>query len=159
MDHFNNSSNATFSIPLTRLLGKNNTAIGAKHILLNPGGPGGSGGEFIFRRGDQLNRIVGEAFHLLSFDPRGVNGSQPRASCYTSSEQREQDIYNQPWHVESESSEMYVTAENRVKACSELMPDHGAWINTPQTAADMNTILDALGQEKMYYWGFSCKSV
>lgn len=28
-------------------------------------------------------------------------------------------------------------------------------VNTPQTAADMNSILDALGQEDMIYWGLS----
>lgn len=28
-------------------------------------------------------------------------------------------------------------------------------VNTPQTAADMNSILDAVGQEDMIYWGFS----
>lgn len=28
-------------------------------------------------------------------------------------------------------------------------------VNTPQTAADMNTILDSIGQKDMIYWGFS----
>ena len=37
-----------------------------------------------------------------------------------------------------------------------MMGEHGKYINTPQTAADMNSILDAIGQQKMYYWGFSC---
>lgn len=35
------------------------------------------------------------------------------------------------------------------------MGEHGEYINTPQTAADMNSILDAVGQENMFYWGFS----
>lgn len=35
------------------------------------------------------------------------------------------------------------------------MGEHGLYINTPQTAADMNSILDAVGQQDMYYWGFS----
>lgn len=52
---------------------------------------------------------------------------------------------------------MYTRAENGAKACEDTMGEHGAYINTPQTAADMNSILDAIGQEEMYYWGFSCK--
>lgn len=33
--------------------------------------------------------------------------------------------------------------------------EHGLYLNTPQTAADMNSILDAVGQKDMVYWGFS----
>lgn len=35
------------------------------------------------------------------------------------------------------------------------MAEYAAYINTPQTAADMNSILDAVGQKDMIYWGFS----
>ena len=52
---------------------------------------------------------------------------------------------------------MYTNAENGAKACEDTMGEYGGYINTPQTAADMDSILDAIGQEKMYYWGFSCK--
>lgn len=39
------------------------------------------------------------------------------------------------------------------------MGEHGKYVNTPQTAADMNSILDAVGQGKMVYWGFSYGSL
>lgn len=111
----------------------------------------------MWKRGDHLNKIIGEGFDLLSFDPRGVNGSIPQASCFTSPEFREQYHFDQPWDVEYEAAEMFTRAENIAKACTEVTGEHGSYINTPQTAADMNSILDAIGQEKMYYWGFSCK--
>jgi len=47
-------------------------------------------------------------------------------------------------------------AENKAKACHETMGEYGKYLNTPQTAADMDSILDALGQANMFYWGFSC---
>jgi hypothetical protein len=94
---------------------------------------------------------------LLSFDPRGVNGSLPQASCYVSSEQRAEQIESNPWDLEFEAGEMFTRAENGAKACTDIMGEYGPFINTPQTAADMNSILDAIGQEKMYYWGFSCE--
>lgn len=39
------------------------------------------------------------------------------------------------------------------------MGEHAKYPNTPQTAADMNDILDALGQKDMIYWGFSYGSL
>lgn len=38
-----------------------------------------------------------------------------------------------------------------VKACADVGGDHGKYVNTPQT----NSILDAVGQDYMVYWGTS----
>lgn len=40
-------------------------------ILFNPGGPGGSGVNFIAVAGSALAQIVGPEFDILGFDPRG----------------------------------------------------------------------------------------
>lgn len=111
---------------------------------------------FLWRGGAGLNKVIGEDFHLLSFDPRGVNGSIPQALCYPSDQYRNGDFSSNPWDLEYEAGKMYTRAENKARACADTMGEHGAYVNTPQTAADMNSIIDALGQEKMYYWGFSC---
>ncbi|KAJ4420480.1 hypothetical protein N0V82_004357 [Gnomoniopsis sp. IMI 355080] len=153
MDQFNatNSGDKVFTIPLIRMRGNNAT----QNLLLNPGGPGGSGFEFLHRRGKQLNTIVGEEFHLLSFDPRGINSSSPRASCYPDKETRQTLSQVRDQRVVEDSAEAYAFAKNFVQACADTMGDHGLYINTPQTAADMNSILDAVGQKDMIYWGFS----
>ncbi|KAK4182895.1 Alpha/Beta hydrolase protein [Podospora australis] len=158
MDHFNSSNNGPdnslhFTIPLIRLRGKN--ATDNINILLNPGGPGGSGAEFIWRWGAQLNTIIGENYHLLTFDPRGVNGSVPRANCYPTEEIRRELSVVRNKKIVEDSGELWAWAGNFVQACADNMGVHGAYINTPQTAADMNSILDAIGQDDMYYWGFS----
>jgi hypothetical protein len=59
--------------------------------------------------------------------------------------------------VSFQAGEMFTRSENLAKACTDTMDEHGAYINTPQTAADMDFILDAIGQEEMYYWEFSCE--
>ncbi|KUI61867.1 hypothetical protein VP1G_09039 [Cytospora mali] len=153
MDQFNatNSADNVFTLPLIRMRGKNAT----QNLLLNPGGPGGSGIEFLFRRGEQLSTIVGEGFHLLSFDPRGVNGSTPQALCYPDQETRRSLSQVRYKRIVEDSPEAYAFSKNHVKACADTMGDHGLYINTPQTAADMNSILDAVGQKDMVYWGFS----
>ncbi|KAK3385679.1 Alpha/Beta hydrolase protein [Podospora didyma] len=156
MDQFNASNNGphgnmSFSLPLVRLRGKNAT----QSVLLNPGGPGGSGSEFIHRRGAQLSQIVGEGFHLLTFDPRGVNESIPVASCYPTPEARQQLSSVRSKKIPDDSGELYAWTSGFVQSCAKSLGEHGKYINTPQTAADMNSILDAIGQPDMYYWGFS----
>ncbi|KAL1864588.1 hypothetical protein Daus18300_007605 [Diaporthe australafricana] len=157
MDHFapDNSSGTdvkdqTFIIPLMRMRGKNAT----QNVIINPGGPGGSGLAFIYEIGEALNTILGEGYHVLSFDPRGVNGSVPKAECYPDEALRRANA--RPRYAElSRSGEMYAWNKNLARACYDTMGEHAKYINTPQTAADMNHILDAVGQEDMLYWGFS----
>ncbi|KAI2606211.1 alpha/beta-hydrolase [Hypoxylon fragiforme] len=156
LDQFNASSSRgvnrkSFSIPLIRQRGHNAT----QNLLLNPGGPGGSGIEFIYRRGEQLRAIVGEGFHLLSFDPRGVNSSRPQATCYPDAETRRERSRVRASRVVEDSIEAFAWSHNFVRACADSMGEYAPYLNTPQTASDMNSILDALGQEDLVYWGFS----
>lgn len=157
MDQFDpqNSGDKTFSIPLVRMRGKNAT----QNLLLNPGGPGGSGVGFVYGQGAEISAVVGEDFHLLSFDPRGVNASRPLASCYPDRETRESKANPSDADPVHDSPSRYAWTKNYVRACAENMGEHGRYIDTPQTAADMNSILDAVGQEHMVYWGFSYGSL
>ncbi|KAK4195980.1 Alpha/Beta hydrolase protein [Triangularia verruculosa] len=137
MDQFNASNNGLsnekhFNISINRLRGRNATANGNINIFLNPGGPGGSATSMVYGLGPQLHSIVGENFNLLGFDPRGVGSSTP-----------------------SISDDYWASGLKYSEACKQAMGEHGEYINTPQTAAEMNSILNALGQRDMYYWGFS----
>lgn len=135
MSHFNNTSQS-LTIPLLRLRASSPST----NLLLNPGGPGTSGLSLLRRRGAQLRAIVGHNFHLVSFDPRGVNQDPPISAPQLSSNPT-------PEEVSSWAEEIAASAVSQ------------KYINTPETAADMNTILDALGQQDMYYWGFSYGSL
>lgn len=53
-------------------------------ILLNPGGPGGSGTEMVHEFGPKISKITGPEFDLLGFDPRGTGATLPRADCFSS---------------------------------------------------------------------------
>lgn len=52
-------------------------------VLVNPGGPGGSGVGFVLGSGRALQITLGESkFHdIISFDPRGVGFTEPAVSC------------------------------------------------------------------------------
>lgn len=153
MDQFNpkNTRNKAFKIPLVRMRGKN----GTKNLLVNPGGPGASGIGFVYGAGEKLNKLIGEDFHIIGFDPRGVNSSTPQATCYADAESRERLQPRRTTDVIRDSPYLYAWSTNYVRACEENGGGHLKYINTPQTAADMNSIIDALGQKSMFYWGIS----
>jgi pimeloyl-ACP methyl ester carboxylesterase len=158
MDHFAPASHTpdltkNFTIPLLRLRSPDPSV--TTNLLLNPGGPGGSGTAQLHRRGAQLAALVGDGFHLLGFDPRGVNQSRPLASCYPTPQSRQELSAVRDKKVAEDSGELWAWTGNFARACADAMGEHGAYVNTPQTAADMNWILDAVGQRGLYYWGFS----
>lgn len=145
------SGDKTFNIPIFRLRGKKAT----KNVLMNPGGPGASGSLLIYGEGEKLREVVGEEFHLVSFDARGVNSSRPLASCYRDEPTRRLHAKKKAVDVIRDSSVLHAWATNVDRACKDELGEWAQHINTLQTAADMNSILDALGQKDMIYWGFS----
>ncbi|KAI1155728.1 alpha/beta-hydrolase [Nemania diffusa] len=53
-------------------------------LLLNPGGPGGSGALLVQLRAASLQLFVGSQHDIIGFDPRGVGASTPKADCFAS---------------------------------------------------------------------------
>lgn len=53
-------------------------------LLINPGGPGGSGVLFAQARATSLQLLVGDHHDIIGFDPRGVGASTPKADCFAS---------------------------------------------------------------------------
>ncbi|MEO7979966.1 MAG: alpha/beta fold hydrolase [Sporichthyaceae bacterium] len=126
-------------------------------LLLNPGGPGGSGltmsvlGPIIsldFGRPD-----VGRAYDWIGFDPRGVGASRPSLSCdprYFGPD-RPEYVPSTPhlFHVWQRRSRRY--AADCGKAGGRLL-DH---MRTTDSARDMDQIRAALGVDRISYYGFS----
>lgn len=50
-------------------------------LLLNPGGPGGSGLDMPLFMGGELPKSVKNTYDLVGFDPRGVGESSPSAAA------------------------------------------------------------------------------
>lgn len=60
-------------------------------IVMNPGGPGGSGTDDVRYNGHSIQNIVDgdKHFEILSFDPRGVHRTTPSPSCFDTNEARD----------------------------------------------------------------------
>ncbi|KIW17219.1 hypothetical protein PV08_04410 [Exophiala spinifera] len=54
-------------------------------IIINPGGPGGSGVDILLSSARSLQSVVDshKHFEILSFDPRGMKFSTPSTACFT----------------------------------------------------------------------------
>ncbi|KAG9096104.1 hypothetical protein FRC06_009047, partial [Ceratobasidium sp. 370] len=51
-------------------------------LFLNPGGPGGSGVDMILGNSDDVMEAAGGRYDVVSWDPRGIGMSVPRADCF-----------------------------------------------------------------------------
>lgn len=87
------SSNRPFTVPVVNLAllmlpASNNASMSSlspSPIVLNPGGPGGSGVEWLVSMGEYIRTILGPSVDIIGFDPRGVGRSTPKADCFGSS--------------------------------------------------------------------------
>lgn len=129
MDHFAPSNSSVeseiekvFTIPLIRMRAKNAT----QNLIINPGGPGGSGVQFVYAIGDELNTILDEGYHILSFDPRGVNGSRPKAECYPDEATRRAHSMPRSGRL-SDTGDMYAWNKNFARACYDNMGEHAKY--------------------------------
>ncbi|GAA0519872.1 peptidase [Saccharopolyspora subtropica] len=120
-------------------------------MLVNPGGPGGSG-LVLSMLGAYVPKGAGAAYDWIGFDPRGVGSSRPAISCdpnYFS--------YDRPHYVPT-TPELERTwldrSEGYARACGNTgkLLEH---IKTTDVVEDMESIRKALGVEQINYYGFS----
>ncbi|WP_238598513.1 alpha/beta fold hydrolase [Saccharothrix sp. ALI-22-I] len=116
-------------------------------LVLNPGGPGGSGlgmPRFL------ADTEVAEVYDLIGFDPRGV-GRSTALRCRTvpdlaTFDTRPADSDFPKWAAEARAAE---------DACQRAAGGIRPFVNTPNTARDLDVVRAALGEEKLNYLGYS----
>jgi pimeloyl-ACP methyl ester carboxylesterase len=128
-------------------------------ILFNPGGPGGSGVDYLLALGSEFAELLGPEYDMVSFDPRGVSRSTPGVSFYETASER--IIWNDvPGAIDLSASSDTLSmtwAKNRVtnQLAGQRAMDVLPFMTTDYTARDMKTILEAYGRDKLLYWGIS----
>ncbi|KAF7318129.1 Abhydrolase-4 domain-containing protein [Mycena chlorophos] len=130
-------------------------------LLFNPGGPGGSGVDFVIASGygELFQLVVGPEFDLIGFDPRGIARSTPRANFFASRVERE--LFAKPEILLSLNASANAIARQWADATliGQLAAENDdgtlRFINTENTARDMLEIVRKHGREKIQYWGFS----
>ncbi|WP_324612946.1 alpha/beta hydrolase [Agromyces kandeliae] len=126
-------------------------------LLVNPGGPGGSGYEFI---ADSVDYAAGprlqERYDIVGFDPRGV-GRSTAVTCVDAAEMDEFLYGIVPAERGSDEWIADVTAANRAfgQACVDETGDLLANVDTVSAARDLDLLRAILGDERLNYLGYS----
>ena len=151
LDHLN-PADQIIEIALIRKAGTENLT----PLLINPGGPGASGFDYVRDSYETLGTDqLRSNFQLVGFDPRGVGRSAP-VTC-TDEKVKDQVYYEEsgfPLGSDDDFAFSKDVLQRFAASCQETGYDV-AYFNTQQSARDMDLIRAALGVEKLDYLGFS----
>jgi len=123
-------------------------------LLINPGGPGVSGVEYVAAAAPTFGASLRRSFDLVGFDPRGV-GKSTALSCLDN-QQLDQVLSSDPdpdSRAETKQTDALVT--NFGKACERHDAGLTAHVSTQEAARDMDVLRAAVGDSKLSYFGFS----
>ncbi len=118
-------------------------------VLVNPGGPGGSGVDYLRLASLQLPSELTSRFDLVSFDPRGVGAS----SAIDCDLELDDSIVLLEAGDDAGWQAVVDDEESALAGCDgeELTP----YVGTNNAARDMDVLRQALGDEKLTYIGYS----
>lgn len=122
-------------------------------LLVNPGGPGFGGTTIAENADSYLSERLLTVFDVVGWDPRGTGESTPSVDCI--------DDYDEyftldPTPTNDEQRRTLVEASSDfASACETNSGEILPYISTNNSARDMDRIRQALGEEKISYFGFS----
>jgi pimeloyl-ACP methyl ester carboxylesterase len=123
-------------------------------VVLNPGGPGASGIEFLHSAAGFVRGRLGNEFDVVSFDPRGVGSSAP-IRCLSSAQLDQWVAFEADPASPSAVAEQDKLAKGFAAGCEAKSGALLAHVSTVDTARDLDVLRAALGETKLTYIGFS----
>ena len=149
---YDNPSAGTFSL-YVKLRPATNPSLRIGSMMVNPGGPGFGGSALADDSSYYFSTDLTDHFDIIAWDPRGTGKSTPSVDCV--------DDYDQYFGIDSppdtpEEKQALIDASQAFN--DECMANSGEilpYISTQASATDMNSIRQALGEDKISYFGFS----
>ncbi|MEV6787675.1 alpha/beta hydrolase [Streptomyces sp. NPDC051098] len=134
----------TLTLALNRLPAASKTTR-AGSLMTNPGGPGGSGLQYVYDFASDYSPAVRARYDIVGMDPRGVGASSP-VHCLSDQEQA---------RLAAMDGDASAGALDYAKACGKRSGDLLPFLGTDNVARDLDIIRAALGDEKLTYHGVS----
>ena len=142
-----------FSLPVIRLPATDpSRRIGA--LVVNPGGPGGSGVQYALGARSEFPAAVRARFDIVGFDPRGVGASEA-LTCMTGPEL---DQYFATDDAPANAAQLAgVVRQSKLYAarCEQHSAALLPYVGTQNAARDMDVLRSALGESQLTYLGKS----
>jgi pimeloyl-ACP methyl ester carboxylesterase len=123
-------------------------------VMTNPGGPGGSGVDFVANDWAAFPKKITANYDLVGFDPRGVGRSQP-IHCLTDS-QLDTFLATDPDPTTPERlAEVVQEDKYFADQCGSNNGPLLANLGTPSVARDLDVMRAATGDRVLHYMGYS----
>ena len=122
-------------------------------LLVNPGGPGFGGSSLADDAAYYFSENLLNRFDIIGWDPRGTGLTTPAVDCVDSFD--EYVGLDSPPDTPEEKQALIDASQAFNDKCEENAGTILPYISTRASAADMNSIRLALGEEKITYFGFS----
>ena len=123
-------------------------------LVLNPGGPGGSGVDYARAARGVLTPQLAGAYDVVGFDPRGVVSSTP-VDCIDDSELDALFAADGTPDTPEEVAELADSSAEFGQGCKTLSPDIAPYMDTESAARDLDILRAALGDDQLNYLGKS----
>ena len=142
----------TLKLAVLKVVASGPTPLGS--LVVNPGGPGGSGVGYASAAEVIVTKAVREAYDIVGFDPRGVGSSSP-ITCLNN---RELDTFlgSDPTPDNKLAEQQFADG---AKAFADKCKANGGpllgHVSTIEAAKDMDVLRAALGETKLDYLGKS----
>jgi pimeloyl-ACP methyl ester carboxylesterase len=125
-------------------------------LIINPGGPGESGVEAAAGVIGSLPESARQRFDVVGFDPRGVANSTPALWCNSDADNDRLRAEPQVDYSPEGVAEIEQETKEFVQRCEDKMGNEFlANIGTDNVAKDLDSMRQALGDEKLTYLGYS----
>lgn len=126
----------------------------AGRLFLNPGGPGGSGVEFVDPFVASSGQAMRRGFDIVGFDPRGVGRSTP-LTCLSDKKFDEFTNLDPDPDNDAEIAALQKGTADLGKACEKNSGNLARHVSTLEAARDMDILRALLGETTLDYYGAS----
>jgi pimeloyl-ACP methyl ester carboxylesterase len=148
---YKNLSTGTFEIALLKYEARTSKKLGS--LIVNPGGPGGSGVDYAYAAEYIFSPAILDRYDIVGFDPRGVSRSAP-IRCLTDKELDANNNSDSKPDNEKEFQQILIDTKKYVEKCK-AKNKYLTSYNTANVARDMDILREAVGDKQLNYMGKS----